>query len=91
MNHNAKGDAVFCFKCGQYPCKQIERIDNRYRNNYNMSMKENLATIEEMGTAQFIEEQFRKYRCLKCGGLISIHNRKCFNCDTITKLVDKKY
>jgi predicted ATP-dependent serine protease len=53
-----------------------------------MSLKENLEYIKSMGIGKFIEEQYKKYRCSKCGGLISIHNRKCFNCDMITKLVD---
>jgi predicted RNA-binding Zn-ribbon protein involved in translation (DUF1610 family) len=53
-----------------------------------MSIKENLEYIKSMGIGKFIEEQYKKYRCPNCGGLISIHNRKCFNCDTITKLVD---
>ncbi len=53
-----------------------------------MSLKENLEYIKKMGLGRFIEEQYMKYRCPKCGGLISVHNRKCFNCDTITKLID---
>jgi predicted RNA-binding Zn-ribbon protein involved in translation (DUF1610 family) len=53
-----------------------------------MSLKENLEHIKSMGVGKFIEEQYKKYRCPKCGGLISIHNGKCFNCDTITKLVE---
>ena len=89
INHASKGDAAFCFECNQYPCKQIDRIDDRYRNNYGMSMKDNLECIKKMGIGNFITEQYKKYRCSKCGGLISIHNRKCFKCDIITKLVDK--
>ena len=89
INHTAKGDAAFCYECDQYPCQQIDRIDNRYRKNYNMSMKDNLKYIKEKGISQFIKEQYQKYQCPQCGGLISIHNRKCFTCDTITKLVEK--
>ena len=89
INNTAKGDASFCFECSQYPCKQINRIDNRYRKNYNMSMKDNLEYIRKMGIGKFIQEQYKKYRCEKCGGLISIHNNKCFACDTITRLVEK--
>ena len=89
INHTARGNAAFCFECNQYPCKQIDRIDDRYRNNYGMSMKDNLEYIKKMGIGNFITEQYKKYRCSKCGGLISIHNRKCFKCDIITKLVDK--
>lgn len=54
-----------------------------------MSMKDNLEYIKKMGIGKFIKEQYKKYCCLKCGGLISIHNRKCFKCNKITKLVDK--
>lgn len=90
INHTVKEDAVFCFKCDRYPCMQIRRIDDRYRNNYKMSMIENLELIQQKGISRFIQEQYEKYRCKKCGGLISIHNRKCFHCDTITKLVAKE-
>ncbi len=84
----ARGDAVFCFECIYYPCTQINRVDDRYRKNYKISLKENLEYIKSMGIGKFIEEQYKKYRCSNCDGLISIHNKKCFNCDTAKKLVD---
>ncbi len=89
INHTARGGAaVFCFECADYPCERINRVDARYRKNYNMSFKENLEYIRSKGIGKFIEAQYKKYRCSNCGGLLSVHNRKCFNCDTITKLVD---
>ncbi len=54
-----------------------------------MSVIENLEFIEQNGVGKFAETQQEKYQCSKCDGLISIHNRKCFRCDKITKLVDK--
>jgi len=89
INKNSKGNSSFCFECEQYPCKHINRMDDRYRNNYKMSVKNNLECINHMGIDRFIDEQYKKYSCVKCGGLISVHNRKCFKCDTITKLIDK--
>lgn len=89
INNTIAGDAVFCYECEHYPCKQITRMDERYRTNYKMSIKDNLADIRENGLGAFIKEQYRKYQCHGCGGLISIHNGKRFKCDTITKLVDK--
>jgi len=89
INQTAKGNAAFCFECNKYPCKQISRIDDRYRFNYKMSIKENLDNIDQGGMDKFIKEQYEKYGCKKCGGLISIHNRKCFKCNTITRLVEK--
>jgi hypothetical protein len=92
INSSIKGNstASFCFKCDQYPCKQINRMDARYRTNYEMSVKDNLECISKKGVAQFIKEQYEKYRCSKCGGSISIHNRKCFKCDTVNRLVEKR-
>ena len=89
INHAAKGHARFCYECGHYPCKHIDRMDKRYRTNYGMSVKENLEYIKNRGIAEFVREQYQKYQCSKCGGLISIHNKKCFKCDTITRLVEK--
>ena len=58
INHASKGgDAVFCFECDQYPCKQINRMDDRYQKSYGMSVKDNLAFISRMGIEKFIEEQ----------------------------------
>jgi len=93
INNNLKGNAnaLFCFECNQYPCKQINRMDRRYRNNYKMSIKDNLEYIKKMGIGKFIIEQYKKYSCTKCDGLISIHNRKCFKCDEITRLVEKEF
>ena len=92
INHARKGTrtAAFCSACPQYPCRQIDRMDDRYRKNYGLSVKENLACIGKKGVARFIQEQYEKYRCPKCGGWISIHNGKCFACDTITRLVEKR-
>lgn len=91
INNPLKGNAAarFCFECDQYPCRQIDRMDDRYRKNYAMSVKRNLEYIKVNGVGGLVEEQYSKYQCAKCGGLISIHNRKCFKCDEITRLVEK--
>lgn len=64
-------------------------MDDRYKINYKMSVKDNLACLKENGMKQFVKDQYEKYRCSRCGGLISIHNGKCFKCDSITRLVEK--
>ena len=91
INHNQPtGETAFCFECDQYPCKQIDRIDKRYRDNDCMSMKANLDFIKQMGIERFIEEQYQQHRCPECGGLISVHNRKCFHCKPVTHLIEKR-
>ena len=87
---NSKLNYAFCFECDRYPCRQIDRMDKRYRIGYAMSIKDNLEFIRKRGLTKFIEDQYRKYRCPNCSGLISIHNRKCFRCDPITRLVEKR-
>ena len=89
VNNSKKDNVVFCFECEQYPCKEIQRMDKRYRKNYKMSTIENLDYIQKFGIKKFINNQYKQHSCSKCGELISIHNRKCFNCDTITRLVEK--
>ncbi len=83
-------DAKLCFECSQYPCAEIDRMDDRYRTNYRMSVKENLGDIEKNGVANFVKRQCDIYQCSRCGELTSVHNRKCFKCDTITRLVEKQ-
>lgn len=83
-------NASFCYECSLYPCSQINRMDNRYRINYEMSVKENLERIKKIGVELFMKEQYEKYRCSTCDDLISIHNRKCFKCDSIIRLVEKR-
>jgi hypothetical protein len=93
VNANRPGttDAPFCFECELYPCKEIKRMDTRYRKNYRMSTIENLETIRESGLESLIRIQIEKYSCDRCDQLISTHNNKCFQCDTITKLIEKDH
>jgi hypothetical protein len=85
----SNGKASYCFQCPEYPCKQINRMDKRYKVNYAMSVKDNLEFIKSKGIRLFLKDQIKKYTCPKCSGLISIHNKKCFKCETIAKLIDK--
>ena len=91
INSSQTGTATssFCFECDQYPCDQINRMDRRYRSSFGVSVRDNLDFIQKSGTAAFVEEQSEKYRCSRCDSTISIHNRKCFSCDEISRLVEK--
>jgi hypothetical protein len=78
-----KGEIDFCFECNSFPCDGLERLDNRYKREYGMSMIENLIEIKNKGIQQFIKNQYKKYKCPRCDGLVSIHNKKCFSCEKI--------
>lgn len=79
-----KGEIEFCFECSYYPCETLIKGDKSYRKRYGMSIVDNLNEIRDKGINDFIESQEKKYRCEKCDNLISIHSKKCFNCDKIT-------
>ena len=79
-----KGEIEFCFECNYYPCDILTGLDNRYRERFGMSMIDNLNEIKSKGINYFMKSQETKYKCKKCGNLISVHSKKCFICDKIT-------
>lgn len=74
------GEVEYCHECGEFPCKDLKQLDERYRRLYRMSMIENLQAIEERGIAAFVEEQRQRWRCPDCGGTICCHNGVCYTC-----------
>ena len=40
----------------------------------------NSEAVRQHGLEIFMEEQREKYTCLKCGGIISSHDRECSEC-----------
>jgi hypothetical protein len=77
------GEISFCYECDFFPCDRIEKLDNRYRSHYDMSMIENLMNIKKNGIRKFISAQNKKYKCPECYGLISVHSKICFKCNEI--------
>ncbi len=80
----------YCQQCPDYPCRNLEHIDGRYRRLYHMSMLENLALIGEKGVEGLLVAEMEKWRCPDCGeGTVCCHNGICFNCG-LEKLNNKK-
>ncbi len=75
----------YCHKCTDFPCKQLQKLDKRYREKYNMSMIENLEYIKKNGMKKFLQAQEEKYKCLKCQAIICVHNGICYSCDDLNK------
>lgn len=44
------------------------------------SLMENSEAVRQHGLEMFMKEQKEKYTCQKCGGIISIHDRECSEC-----------
>ncbi|HDR73486.1 MAG TPA: DUF3795 domain-containing protein [Methanoculleus sp.] len=75
-------EVEFCFECADFPCDRLERLDRRSREQYGMSMINNLRRIRANGMAWFLEEQERRWRCTRCGGTVCVHTGRCSSCNT---------
>ena len=75
-----KNEIKFCFQCKEMPCENLNRLDRRYRTHYNMSMVENLKELKKKGMKKFLVSQKKKYKCPECGGVICVHDKKCYDC-----------
>ncbi len=71
---------TYCFECPNYPCKRIKNLEKSYSKRYRASLMENSAFVQEYGLELFMIMQKEKYTCLKCGGIISVHDRECSEC-----------
>ena len=69
-----------CFDCVEFPCRWIRTLDKTYTTRYETSLIHNSLTVKKLGVASFMREQREKYRCLQCGGVISLHDGICSEC-----------
>ncbi len=70
----------YCFECTTFPCEHLKTLDKHYRNNYDMSMVENLNYIKSNGINQFLKREQERWKCPNCGGIVCVHNKKCYSC-----------
>lgn len=76
---NAK-EITYCYQCPEYPCKPIKALEKSYNTRYNASLIENSRRVEEIGMVAFLVQQREWYTCPDCGGIISIHDAECSEC-----------
>ena len=72
----------FCYQCESFPCKNLKKLDKRYRNKYYMSMVDNLEYIRKNGLKKFIRSENIRWACKSCGGSICVHKGACINCSS---------
>ena len=75
-----KKQIEFCFECKDFPCANLQKLDQRHIREDNVSLIDNLLRIKEIGLGQWLEEQEDKWRCPQCGGNICVIDRKCYDC-----------
>ncbi len=71
----------FCYECDNFPCENLKRLNQGYEERYGTSLVGNLKRLKEIGLENWIKEQRQLYRCPKCGGRISVHDKLCYRCE----------
>jgi len=71
----------YCFECSDFPCDALKTIDDVYKEKYGLSLVENLRYIEANGMEKFLENEKEKWKCPTCGGVICVHNKRCYTCN----------
>ncbi|EJX2684055.1 DUF3795 domain-containing protein [Clostridioides difficile] len=75
----------YCFECFNFPCKLIKNLEKSYNKRYQASLMENSKFVQQYGLEKFMQKQKERYTCSKCGGIISIHDRECSECQEKVK------
>lgn len=74
----------YCYECHIFPCKQIKNLEKSYNQRYGASLLKNNLFVKEHGLLSFMEQQLRQYTCGDCGGVISLHDKECSECQRKT-------
>jgi hypothetical protein len=75
-----ESESKSCAECAKLPCPRLKRLDARYRQNYRMSMLDNLRLIRETGLHSFVESERERWACPDCGGVQCVHTGECIYC-----------
>lgn len=70
----------YCYECLEYPCRQLKSLEKSYNIRYHASLLENSLLVQTQGVETFMEKQKEKFTCPKCGGIISLHDAECSEC-----------
>lgn len=76
---------TYCFECVFFPCQLIKNLEKSYNQRYSASLVQNSLFVRENGLVAFMEQQLKRYTCPSCGGVISLHDRECSECQTAMK------
>lgn len=70
----------YCYECVEYPCKQLKSLEKSYQTRYGVSLLANSQFVKEKGLTAFMEQQKENFRCPACGGVVSLHDAQCSEC-----------
>lgn len=72
---------AYCYECSDFPCKLIKNLEKSYNQRYDESLVKNSIIVKEHSISQLMELHSIKYCCSKCGGVISLHDKVCSECE----------
>lgn len=75
-----KGEVTFCIECPDYPCQNLQKLNERHVHDDGINLLENQARIREIGPHPWLAEQAVLWKCAHCGGDLSGFEGKCFDC-----------
>ena len=74
------GGLTHCFECAENPCARIQALEKSYQKRYNTSLIANGQCAKKQGITAFLESQRAQFTCPQCGGIVSIHDSECSDC-----------
>lgn len=77
----ATNQIEYCFDCSDFPCGTLRTLDGYYQKKYGISVVENLKYIQTNGMNEFLKREKEKWTCPTCGGVICVHNKRCYTCN----------
>lgn len=75
----------YCYECESYPCQFIKNLEKSYNTRYGASLMENSAMVKEQGLEVFMVQQKLRFTCPACGGIVSLHDAQCSECQLALK------
>ncbi len=83
--HGRINKVRFCAECELFPCEFLNRLESRYMTAYPLQESPigNLRHIAKKGMRSFLAAERKKWKCPDCGGVLCVHNGKCYRCQEI--------
>ena len=81
-----KKQVEFCYECADMPCKNLDRLERRYRERYATSLVGNLGELKKKGMEKFLHAQEARFKCSSCSDVVSVHGGQCYTCKQVTQV-----
>lgn len=73
-------ELMYCYECEDFPCILIKNLEKSYVKRYGVSLVENSLVVKCEGLESFMKKEKGRWTCKSCGGVISLHDAVCSEC-----------